>query len=229
MSELYPQLRSAIESGELAAGEWLVEASLAQRYGVSRTPVREALRRLEQDGLVERGERGLQVRARSPEEILEIYEVRIMLEGHAASLAAVRRSALDLARLERAAEIMEQLESPDPAAQAQSNLNYHQAIWRSSHNATLMDMLHRLQGHLTRYPATTLSRPGRWLVVLEDHRQLVEAIREGQAERAQQLAEAHIAAARDIRLKMYGEEELPDAWQGGASRSGPGAGHLDPG
>ena len=210
MSELYPQLRSAIESGELAAGEWLVEASLAQRYGVSRTPVREALRRLEQDGLVERGERGLQVRARSPEEILEIYEVRIMLEGHAASLAAVRRSALDLARLERAAEIMEQLESPDPAAQAQSNLNYHQAIWRSSHNATLMDMLHRLQGHLTRYPATTLSRPGRWLVVLEDHRQLVEAIREGQAERAQQLAEAHIATARDIRLKMYGEEELPE-------------------
>lgn len=212
MSELYPQLRSAIESGELAPGEWLVEAPLAQRYGVSRTPVREALRRLEQDGLVERGERGLQVRSRSPEEILEIYEVRVMLEGFAARLAAVRRTELDLARLERAAEIMEHLQSPEPVAQSQSNLSYHQAIWRSSHNATLMDMLHRLQGHLTRYPATTLSRPGRWPVVLEDHRQLIEAIREGQAERAQELAEAHMAAARDIRLKMYGEDELPDAW-----------------
>ena len=212
MDELYLQLRGAIESGELAAGEWLVEASLARRYGVSRTPVREALRRLEQDGLVERGERGLQVRTRSPEEILEIYEVRIVLEGLAARFAALRRSALDLARLERAAEIMEQLQSSEPAAQAESNLAYHQAIWRSSHNATLMDMLHRLQGHLTRYPATTLSRPGRWPVVLEDHQQLLEAIREGQADHAQELAEAHMAAARDIRLKMYGEEELQGTW-----------------
>lgn len=208
MSDVYLPLRSAIQSGEFPPGARLAEAALGRRFGVSRTPIREALRRLEQDGLVERGDRGLQVRTRSPEEIMEIYEVRIVLEGLAARFAASRSTALDLARLERAAEVMEQLEDPEPAVRAETNLTYHRAIWRGSHNATLMDMLHNLQGHLTRYPATTLSQPGRWETVIHDHQEMLAAIRDGDADQARELAEAHIAAARDIRLKMYSEEEL---------------------
>src|SRR3954469_2885334 len=92
--------------GDVVAGEWdgapLVELALAEHYGTSRTPVREALRRLEQDGLVERGDRGMRVRTRSPEERLEIYEVRIPLEATAAAAAAERRTDLDLMRIRRA-------------------------------------------------------------------------------------------------------------------------------
>ncbi|MER5394094.1 GntR family transcriptional regulator, partial [Saccharopolyspora sp. NPDC002686] len=71
LSEVYDQLRAEIVDGTWEPGAALVELALAERYGTSRTPVREALRRLQQDGLVERGDRGMRVRTRSPEEILE--------------------------------------------------------------------------------------------------------------------------------------------------------------
>src|SRR5690606_26282547 len=80
----YDKIRDAIVSGELAGGTPLTESSLAAWCGVSRTPIREALLRLEQDGLIVRTERGPVVRSRSPEEILDIYEVRIALEATAA-------------------------------------------------------------------------------------------------------------------------------------------------
>jgi len=96
---VYERLRDEVVSGQLPEGAPLVEATVATRYGTSRTPVREALRRLEQDGLVERGARGLRVRIRGPEEILEIYEVRILLEAAAARHAAVRHTRLDLIRI----------------------------------------------------------------------------------------------------------------------------------
>jgi len=75
--DVYHQLREAIVDGTFSADTPLTETTLAAQFSVSRTPIREALRRLEQDGLVERGPRGMQVRGRSPEEILEIYEVRL--------------------------------------------------------------------------------------------------------------------------------------------------------
>ena len=80
----YEILQQAILRGELAPGQPLVETTLAARYNVSRTPIREALTRLEQDRLVERTDRGLVVRRRSPEQILDIYETRIALEATAA-------------------------------------------------------------------------------------------------------------------------------------------------
>src|SRR5437016_3803193 len=83
----YEQLVRAITSGDLPPGSPLIEVALAERFGVSRTPVREALTRLEQDGLVARGDLGLVVREITPEEILDIYDVRIVLEGRAASTA----------------------------------------------------------------------------------------------------------------------------------------------
>src|SRR5690349_17429224 len=95
----YEVLKNAILSGELAPGEQLVETSLAKLCKVSRTPIREALRRLEQDGLVYRSDRGLAVRTRSPEEILDIYEVRMMLEATVGRIAAERRTEHDVSML----------------------------------------------------------------------------------------------------------------------------------
>jgi DNA-binding GntR family transcriptional regulator len=196
---------------DVVAGEWddapLVEHALARRYGTSRTPVREALRRLEHDGLIERRERSLRVRARSPEEILEIYEIRIALEGLAARGAAKRRGRLDIARLRRAEAEMRAVVPDDARAMAAANRRFHEALWSASHSSTLVDVLGRLQDHLRRYPESTLQSPGRWERALAEHDELIDLIEAGEAKKARTLAEAHMAAARDIRLRMFTDEE----------------------
>jgi DNA-binding GntR family transcriptional regulator len=205
-THVYERLRGEIVSGRLESGAPLVEATVAARYGTSRTPVREALRRLEQDGLVERGDRGLRVRTRGPEEILEIYEVRILLEGSAARGAADRSTKLDLIRIKNAADAMAAVDPADPDAMAAANQAFHEEIWAASHNRTLVDLLTRLNSHITRYPATTLTSPGRWTEALDEHGDLVHAIETGDRAQAGLIAESHMTKARDIRLRMYGEE-----------------------
>ncbi|MFI7616118.1 GntR family transcriptional regulator [Nonomuraea terrae] len=205
-SDVYQRMRDDIVSGALAAETPLVEITLAAKYGTSRTPIREALRRLEQDGLVVRADRSMRVRARSPEEILEIYEVRISLEGMAARGAAERRTALDLAKLRRTAERMAEADTDDPRAMADANRRFHEAVWAASHNATLLDLLTRLNDHLIRYPSTTLSHPGRWEEALREHAELVAAIERHDAAAATEVAERHMTKARDVRLLMYGDE-----------------------
>src|SRR5262249_25737510 len=148
-------------------------------------------RRLEQDGLVERGARGMQVRGRSPEEILEIYEARIILEGAAARAAAERRTDLDLLRLEQVHAAMQAAPPDDPDRLATTNRQFHEAIWAMSHNAPLVDLLGRLHAPLSRYQETTLIYPDRWETVLKEHQQLIEAIKVGDRELAGQIAEEH--------------------------------------
>ncbi|MCW2904841.1 MAG: GntR family transcriptional regulator [Streptosporangiaceae bacterium] len=208
LSEVYDRLRAEIVSGEFGAGAALVELALAERYGTSRTPVREALRSLEQDGLVERGERGMRVRTRSPEEILEIYEVRISLEATAAAAAAQRHTDFDLIRITRAQTAMAARPTSEPAAMAAANRTVHEAVWAASHNGTIVDLLTRLNNHLTRYPATTLSVAGRWEEALKEHEDIIAAITERDSERASTLARDHMAKARELRLQIYREEAL---------------------
>jgi DNA-binding GntR family transcriptional regulator len=205
--DVYQQLREAIVDGTFPADSPLTENSLAAHFNVSRTPVREALRRLEQDGLVERGARGMQVRGRSPEEILEIYEVRIVLEGAAARAAADRHTDLDLLKLDQVHSTMLAASTDDPERLATANRRFHEAIWATSHNATLVDLLDRLHAHLTRYRETTLTHPGRLETALAEHRELIAAIKAGDRDRAGRIAEEHMTGARNARLQMYAEAE----------------------
>ncbi|MBO0826374.1 MAG: GntR family transcriptional regulator, partial [Streptosporangiales bacterium] len=112
-------LKQAILKGELEPGQPLVETALAAWCEVSRTPIREALTRLEQDGLVDRTDRGLVVRQRSPEEILDIYETRLALEATAGRMAAERRTAHDLRLLKRLLQRCEEISVKDSAGMAE--------------------------------------------------------------------------------------------------------------
>ena len=206
LSEVYDRLRGEIVDGSLDAGAPLVELTVAERYGTSRTPVREALRRLEQDGLVERGDRGMRVRTRSPEEILEIYEARISLEATAAAAAAQRHTEFDLIRIRHAQTAMEATPDDDPRAMAAANRAVHEAIWSAGHNGTIVDLLTRLNNHLTRYPATTLKAHGRWGEALSEHRTLIAAIEARDSERAHDAARGHMAKARELRLQIYQDD-----------------------
>lgn len=202
MPSLYQQLLEEVLEGDLRPGEILVETTLGKRFGVSRTPIREALRMLEQDGVLERVNRGMRVRQTSSEEVLEIYGVRQILEAAAARDAASRRSEVDLATLDRIFGAMAEAQSATPQEMAAVNRSFHRAIWQASGNRTLTDLLERLAVHLRRYPATTYLRAGRWQEALEEHRQLLEAIRAKDPDTAAELAERHMRAARDVRIDM---------------------------
>jgi DNA-binding GntR family transcriptional regulator len=206
----YQRLKEAIRSGELRPGQQLVESVLAEWCEVSRTPIREALSKLQHDGLVERSDRGLVVRERSPEEILDIYETRIALEGTAARLAAERRTPHDLIGLRRALTRLAGVPADDVDAMVNTNRQFHTAVWRASHNASLIDLLERLDLHLARYPATTLSSPGRWGRANEQHEAIVAAIEARNGEDAEKLATTHFTEARDIRLQLFDNEDLID-------------------
>jgi DNA-binding GntR family transcriptional regulator len=201
----YELLLQEVLRGQLVPGEVLTEAALAERLRVSRTPVREALTRLEQDGLVKRTDRGMVVRERSPEEILDIYEIRILLESENARVAAERRSGLDVMTLRRICSELETMDTDDPTAIAEANREFHHAVWRSAHNESLMDLLSRLDMHLARYPTTTLSDPGRWETSLSEHRMLVDAIDARDGDKAAAASTEHFTAARDIRLRLWSE------------------------
>ncbi|WP_420124174.1 GntR family transcriptional regulator [Nakamurella sp.] len=198
---VYEQLRALVLSDEFGPDTMLVETNLAARLGVSRTPIREALRRLEQDGLIERTSRGTRVVERSPEQILEIYELRILLEGQAARAAADRATSLDLNRLR---VIHEQMLAAGPDAdedRVRLNRLFHEALWAASHNGTLVDVIDRLIAHL--HPQTTLRFPGRWESILAEHGALLDAITEHRAEDAAAIATEHMTKAREIRLQLY--------------------------
>lgn len=199
---LYERLRTAIMNGEMRPGTPLVETAMAKAFGVSRTPVREALRHLEQDGIVQRVGRQLVVRVTTPEEVLEIYDCRVVLEGMAAQWAARHRTDYDLALLERSLTLMAQQQDRTPVEMVRTNQIFHDQLWISSHNSTLCDLLDRLEVHIRRYPEPTVSQPGRWETAMAEHRAILDAIRQRDAELAGQLSSAHMTASRDLRLQM---------------------------
>jgi DNA-binding GntR family transcriptional regulator len=199
----YARIKQAILSGEFQPGEPLVETVLAEWCEVSRTPIREALTRLEQDGIVVRTDRGLVVREDSPDDVLDLYETRITLEGAAARVAAERRTFHDVLQMRELAVMMTAMEDLTPQSMAGANDRFHRSVWRASHNRSLVDLLDRLSLHLGRYPATTLSFPGRWERANQQHIEIVEAIEARDPELAVQRATEHFIESRDIRLRLW--------------------------
>lgn len=206
-ANLYEQLRQALTDEALAPGERISEVDLGRRYEVSRTPIREALARLEQDGLIERRGSALYVRTRTADEIIDIYRVRAYLEGAIAFDAAHRRSGTDLMRLEAAAARGAAMTGDEPPSQLQeANAAFHRALAEASHNQTLRDLQDRLSAQVTKLPSTTLSFPDRWAASVREHQELVEAIRHQDGERARAIGSSHMNAAAEIRLKLIARD-----------------------
>lgn len=202
----YDLLKDAILSGRFEPGQPLVETAVADWCGVSRTPVREAFRRLEHDGLIHRKEGLLVVRERSPEDILDVYETRIVLEATAARIAADRRTDHDVRLLRAVLEQCRRVPDDDPRMMVETNKQFHRGIWRATRNESLIEALERLSMHLGRYPERTLGYPGRWAAACDAHEELIDAIEARKAKKAHDLSERYFTEARDIRLRMYAED-----------------------
>lgn len=206
---VYDRMKDDILVGQLGPGTPLVETALAKRYAVSRTPVREALRRLEHDGLIERGPRNLQVRQSTPEEVYDLNDVRTVLETTAARRAAQRHTELDLMLLYG---LLDRMASDDLDVPTRVRLNreFHASVWRAGHNAVLCQTLERL--YLSEVPAlhTTLADTPRWQQATAEHRALVDAIAAGDADTASNVLAEHLRIGRDLRLAGLARGSPPD-------------------
>jgi DNA-binding GntR family transcriptional regulator len=201
----YTRVRDLILSGDLAPGAVLPQAALAQTIGMSTTPLREALRRLKQEGLVELdAHRDARVRPLDAAEARDLLELRHNLDPLAASLAAQRRTEADLADVRAALDGLEGLSSSPSATQLDSHHRFHAAIHRASHNALLVQTLDGLWVKTDRYRRHGLET-GRSDEELEaratEHRLLFEAVRDGDADAAAELMRRHVEtslAARSL-------------------------------
>lgn len=197
-------LREAIFDGVLQPSTWLREKELAQELSVSRTPVRDALRRLAAEGLVTIVvNQGAMVASMTIEDILEVYAVRENLEGLAAGLAARRRSPEDLERLEEALELMGRSIADGRTSELASlNLAFHKVIREAAANRLLERFLGQVEHAVRRFGTTTFQVPGRAEEAVEEHGRIVEAIAAGDAEEAERLALDHMRRARELRIRM---------------------------
>jgi DNA-binding GntR family transcriptional regulator len=202
---VYARLRQEILAGELAPGTPLREIAIAERFGVSRTPIREALRRLQHERVLERGTRGLLVAEVSTTEVLQVYDLRILLEGDAAAQAAEARDQGDLLELKSLLARDRALVDPVDSLRLSTNLEFHAAVSAAAHNAVLDDILKRLSIHLIRTPHSTLSTGNRWAEALDEHASLVDAIERRDVDAAREIAAEHMRTARGIRLELLRE------------------------
>ncbi len=187
-------LRQAIIEGTLAGGETIRQDHLASTFGVSRMPIREALRQLEAEGLVEFfPHRGTVVAAIEPGEILEIFEIRVLLECHAISKAVSR---IDDATLDRAEEILDEIDKePDVAKLGELNRRFHLTLYAPLQGTRLHTMVEAQYRHLDRMVRLVLSQLDYAETSQAEHRALLQHSRDRNGERAADTLRSHLTVS----------------------------------
>ncbi len=208
--QVYELLRQAILTGMLKPGEQITEVNIADQLRVSRTPTREAIRMLEQEGfIVIIPRKGAFVTGiRSMKEINDIFQVRIVLEGLAASLAALNIKPEQLERLNQQTELINAcLANQDIAGCIEIDTAFHRIICDASGNLCLQKILDSLFEQITRFRGASLGTAGRMKEALDEHQALAQAIAESDATKAQELAIAHLNKARECILSVFKNQQ----------------------
>jgi DNA-binding GntR family transcriptional regulator len=190
----------AIDRGVYRPGDRLVESELAERLGVSRTPVREALQRLETQAVLTRDGRSLIVASLGHDEMAELYAVRTELEALAARLAAQHAAREEVSVL---AEMIEEDRAllGDPQALSRANRRFHAQIHRASHNRYLVQQLGMVHRTMALMAKPSLAAEGRGEAALAEHATIVEAIAARDGDRAAEALRAHLSTAFEVRLR----------------------------
>src|SRR4029077_3149860 len=195
---IYTQLKESILGGTLESGSRLVELSLASDLGVSRTPIREALKRLSVEGLVMLDPiRGMIVRQIDPHEVEDFYITREVLDGLAARLAAQRVSGDQLIRLRATLNAMESAhQRGDRAGMVQANMRFHDAVFRAGANQWLASLGRSMIDFVRLLSAAAYTDPVRDQEVVEEHRHIQEALEARDPDAAETSAREHMVQAR---------------------------------
>jgi len=196
-------LRDAIRRGVLEQGERLMEVQLAEELGISRTPVREAIRKLEQEGyVIMLPRRGTYVSSLSVHDVKEIFEIRSALESLAISLATMRIEPEELEKLRALlVEIEGHIKREDIDKIVATDIEFHGLLYQVSRNERLVTIISNLKEQLARFRTLSMSYPGRLQKTLEEHRAMVEAIAAGDLDAARDAAERHMEQAEETLLK----------------------------
>lgn len=211
--KVYEHLKQAILTGEIQPGERLFETRLAESLGVSRIPVREAIRKLERDGLIVAfPRRGIYASSLSPKDIDDVYAVRVVLEGLAARLAAEHRTDEHLAKLDEiVAQMKAQAERGDSAGLFATGRHFHQVVLAASGNMKLPPLMETLQSQIERIRRLRMQVSSRTLDVLQEYVAIADAIRGRQGPAAEAAMRAHVERPRVDLLKMMHAEGAGDA------------------
>ena len=198
----YLQLRDAIRDGTFGPGDRLREVEVAERLRLSRTPIREALRRLESDGIVEHKPRiGAIIRTLSRTEVVELYEMRLVLERTAAEMAAKHASPAEIDALESLNEDIGRA-GKNASLAASLNQSFHHCIYLSTRNRFLLESARALNNALMLLGPTTLADEARIETVCSQHQGIIAALRKGEPSAAGQAAEVHLQTSLRHRLKV---------------------------
>ena len=202
--DAYTLILEAIDVGVYKPGDRLVESDLAEKFGMSRTPIREALQRLETQSLLARDGRSLIVNSLDHNQMAELYVVRSELEGLAARLAA-RHATQEEVRVLRDMVEADQARVDDPSALARSNRRFHKQIHLASHNRYLVQQLDLVHRSMALMATTSIAVEGRGEDTIVEHQAIVDAITAGDGDAADEALRAHISTAFVTRLKQENE------------------------
>lgn len=205
---IFNTLRDAIVAGDLKPGERLMEVELAETMGVSRTPVREAIRKLETEGLVTMTPRkGTHVAELTVKDIVDVLEVRAALDGLATELAAQYIQQEHLRQLENIhRQYVAALQKENLAAAIKKDVEFHEVIYNASENAKLMNVAGNLREQIYRFRVLYMKDFSNASDVLEEHRNILKALEEQDQERAGLLAKEHIIHQQQVIIQQMGRK-----------------------
>ena len=197
---VFENLRAAILDGNLKAGQRLMEVQLAEQLGVSRTPLREEIRKLELEGLVVMLPRkGAYVANMSFKDLIDVLEIRASLEGLAAYLAAERRSDVEIVALEKVAKEFETcVREADIEGVLKKDIDFHEKIFMMANNKKLYQLITSLWEQVHRFRVTYVSNYDASLSLVEEHNRILQAIKTGDGELAKKYATEHIELAEQF-------------------------------
>lgn len=200
-------LREAIRNGVLKPGERIMEIQLAEELGVSRTPVREAIRKLELEGyVVMMPRRGTYVANMSIRDINEIFEIRTALESLSNGLAAEHITDEELEHLQRLLVIIGgYIKDGNIEKIVETDIEFHDLMYHAARNQRLVGIISNLRDQLTRFRTLSMSYPGRLEATLDEHKAIVEAIANGDRKAASKAAEQHMENSEKTLLKAMDE------------------------
>lgn len=200
--DVYARLREAIVEGRLRPNERMIETDLAERLGVSRTPIREAIQRLAADGLIRGRARGWVVHEHSPEEIRQIYEARIALEGYAASLASQRASAEALTKIQGIhAESLAHVGKGDlRETLVELNERFHSAVFAASGNPRITEMIGKNRDFYFNHRIASFYSDREMEDSLLTQGRIVDAMAKRESRRAEMAARKHVEQALGVIL-----------------------------
>lgn len=200
---IFNTIREAIIAGELKPGERLMEVQLADKMGVSRTPVREAIRKLELEGLVEMIPRkGAHVAEVSVKDIMDVLEIRASMDGLATALAAKRITPEEIKELKHVySQFVTNVEKENVNGTIKKDAEFHDVIYRASRNDKLLQISNNLKEQVQRFRVIYLKGFGSTGDIIKEHEQIIEAITTKNPEMAQKIAYEHIRTQEETIIK----------------------------